>query len=67
MLDHFSIRTFPPRDFIGFARIQDFKGLENDAIIVVDLPSTFNQSDVANAYVGMSRARSSLSRIFRSG
>lgn len=65
-LDYFSIHAFPPRNFIGFARVLDFKGLENDAIIVVDLPSTLDQSDVTNAYVGMSRARSSLSIIFRS-
>jgi hypothetical protein len=64
-LDYSSIRTFPPRDFIGFSRIRDFKGLENDAIIVVDLPSTFGEGDAANAYVGMSRARCSLSVIFR--
>lgn len=64
-LDYSSIRTFPPRDFIGFSRIRDFKGLENDAIIVVDLPSTFGEGNAANAYVGMSRARCSLSVIFR--
>lgn len=64
-LDHFSIRAFPPRDLIGFASIQDFKGLENDAIIIVDLPETIGQGDAKNAYVGMSRARSSLSIIYR--
>ena len=64
-LDHYSIRAFPPRDFIGFASIQDFKGLENDAIIIVDLPKTIGQGDATHAYVGMSRARSSLSIIYQ--
>lgn len=66
-MDHYSIRTFPPQNAIGFARIQDFKGLENDAIIVVDLPSTSNANHIPLAYVGMSRARSVLSLICVSG
>ena len=62
-LDEYSLRTFPP-DGISFAEISHFKGLENEAIILVDLPKpTRNAASNASHYVGMSRARSLLSMI----
>ncbi len=63
-LDEYSMRTFPPNG-ISFAEIRNFKGLENEAIIVVDLPKPGETAAInANHYVGMSRARSLLSMIF---
>ena len=64
-LDEYSMRS-PPVDKVGFARIDEFKGLENEAIVVVDLP-TPNAGDpyMAAQYVAMSRARSVLSLIRR--
>lgn len=59
-LDLHGIRRFPPTQHISFARIADFKGLENDAIVVVDLKSPDHPSERAAAYVGMSRARAQL-------
>ena len=56
-LDEFSRRSFPPKH-VSYVRIQDFKGLENTAIILVDLEdSHFDRSSQALLYVGMSRAR----------
>ena len=37
-LDEYSMREIPG-DKVGFARIEEFKGLENEAIVVVDLPA----------------------------
>ena len=64
-LDEYSMRSLPV-DKVGFARIDEFKGLENEAIIVVDLPapSEANGNGAAH-YVAMSRARSVLSLIHR--
>ena len=62
-LDEYSMRAIPG-DRVGFARIEEFKGLENEAIIVVDLPSPDDADpDSAAHYVAMSRARSVLSLI----
>lgn len=58
-LDDYSVRAFPP-SCISFARIKDFKGLENDAVIMIDLDKPeishggFNRT---SHYVAMSRAR----------
>lgn len=62
-LDEYSMRAMPG-DKVGFARIDEFKGLENDAVIVVDLPDPVlaDGKSVAH-YVAMSRARSVLSLI----
>ena len=62
-LDEYSMRAVPG-DRVGFARIDEFKGLENEAIIVVDLPAPddMNRGSPAH-YVAMSRARSVLSVI----
>lgn len=63
-LDEYSMRSMPVNK-IGFAKIGDFKGLENEAIIVVDLPPP-NRIDGNSAehYVAMSRARSVLSLVY---
>ena len=64
-LDEYSVRRIPG-DKVGFARIDEFKGLENEAIIVVDL-SAPNQTNRESAphYVAMTRARSLLSIVQR--
>ena len=64
-LDEYSMRAIPG-DKVGFARIEEFKGLENEAIVVLDLPAP-NGADRGSAahYVAMSRARSVLSLIHR--
>lgn len=65
-LDAFSMRALPG-DTVGFARIDEFKGLENDAVIVVDLPEPrFWNRDPVSHYVAMSRPRSVLSLVCRS-
>lgn len=65
-LDEYSMRSVPA-DKVGFAKIEEFKGLENEAIIVVDLPAPKGEGgrDTAAHYVAMSRARSVLSLIHR--
>ena len=64
-LDEFSMREMPG-DKVGFAKIEHFKGLENEAIVVVDLPApTAADRKSAEHYVAMSRARSVLSLIYR--
>ena len=48
----------------SFARIADFKGLESEAVILIDVPRAGTDSDYkALQYVGMSRARAVLSMI----
>ena len=65
VLDEYSVRSKERRK-IGFAGIKDFKGLENDAIILVDLPPPNRENgDVAEHYVAMSRAKSVLSIIYQ--
>ena len=64
-LDEYSMREIPG-DKVGFARIEEFKGIENEAIVVVDLPipdGTNRKS--AEHYVATSRARSVLSLIWQ--
>ena len=64
-LDEYSMRD-APGDKVGFARIGEFKGLENEAIVVVDLPAPDGAGRTsAEHYVAMSRARSVLSLIHR--
>ena len=64
VLDEYSMRSFPPQG-ISFAEIRHFKGLENEAVVVVDLPnSSGNQGTRAEAYVALSRPRALLSLIF---
>ena len=64
-LDGFSMRAVPG-DTVGFARVDEFKGLENDAVIVIDLPDPrLWKRDPVSLYVAMSRPRSVLSLVCR--
>ena len=58
-------RNFPPST-MTFAQVGDFKGLENDAIVVIDLPepNPKNKQAIAPHYVAMSRAKAVLSMIY---
>jgi DNA helicase IV len=61
-LDDYKVRKIP-FDGITFSQIKDFKGLENDVIILVDMPhpSSLGEGESkALHYVGMSRARAIL-------
>jgi hypothetical protein len=63
VLDEYAMRGFPPAE-ITFAEIANFKGLENEAVIVVDLPKDASNSESTTAaYVAMSRPRAVLSLI----
>ena len=66
VLDEYVVRSFPCKQ-ISFAKIIEFKGLENEAIILVDLDSPDKErKDLALHYVAMSRARAVLSIIYQS-
>lgn len=66
-LDEYALLNFPPKK-ISFSRIGDFKGLENEAVILIDLPMPrVNVNTGPDHYVGMSRARSLLVAIFCDG
>ena len=59
-LDELALRDFPPKS-VSFAEIGNFKGLENEAVILIDVPREAKAPRcVTDAYVGMSRARSLL-------
>jgi len=64
-LDEYAFRSFPPEK-ISFSEIHNFKGLENEAVLLVDLllPSG-QEKPFPQHYVAMSRARAVLSMIFR--
>lgn len=63
-LDEYALLDFPPKR-ISFARIGDFKGLENEVVILIDLPCLTDAVGVdPDYYVGMSRARSLLVSVF---
>jgi hypothetical protein len=65
LLDEYSLRSFPTGQ-TGFAEIPNFKGLENEVIIIVDLPRPQKgKKPLALHYVTMSRARVVLSLIYR--
>ena len=58
-LDKHSMRTFPPEK-MSYAEILNFKGLENECIILVDIsdPNILEKTDnLALHYVAMSRAK----------
>ena len=64
-LDEYSMRR-ASGNAVGFAKIDEFKGLENEAVVVVDLPAPDRiDGPLAAHYVAMSRARSVLSLIYR--
>jgi len=62
VLNDYAMRSFPG-DSLSFARVLEFKGLENEAIIVVDLPAARSEAGNATAYVAMSRPRALLTLI----
>lgn len=65
LLDEYSLRSFPGQA-MSFAEIPNFKGLENEAIIIVDLAHPRRGIELpALHYVAMSRARAVLSLIFQ--
>ena len=52
------------RHSIGFAQIGDFKGLESEVVVLVDMPRPGHSEPLRSLhYVGMSRARALLSMI----
>ena len=52
------------RHSIGFAQIGDFKGLESEVVVLVDMPRPGHSETLRSLhYVGMSRARALLSMI----
>jgi hypothetical protein len=52
------------RHAIGFAQIGDFKGLESEVVVLVDMPRPGHSKTLRSLhYVGMSRARALLSMI----
>ncbi len=64
VLDEFSMRNFPPQK-ISFAQIFQFKGLENEVVIVIDLPPPdVSKGNCCQHYIAMSRPRALLSIIF---
>lgn len=64
ILDEYALRNIP-FGRLTFAEIANFKGLENEAVIVIDLqPPVLGKSQQAMHYVAMSRARALLSLIF---
>ena len=61
-LDDYSIRNFPIST-ISFSEIRNFKGLENEVILVLDLPKIVDETadlDKVLYYTAMTRARSLL-------
>jgi len=65
VLDEYALKSFPTEK-ISFAEISSFKGLENKAIIVIDLPPPAKGAGPFPLhYVAMSRARAELSLVFK--
>ncbi len=63
ILDEASPRN-KTRHAIGFAQIGDFKGLESEVVVLVDMPRPGHSETIRSLhYVGMSRARALLSMI----
>lgn len=63
VLDDASPRNMD-RHTIGFAQIRDFKGLESEVVVLVDMPRPGHSDNLRSLhYVGMSRARALLSMI----
>jgi hypothetical protein len=65
-LDDYSVRSLPLSE-ISFSEIKNFKGLENEVIIVIDLvkPNEIEGDNKVEHYVAMSRARGLLSVIWK--
>lgn len=63
VLDDASPRNMD-RHTVGFAQIGDFKGLESEVVVLVDMPRPGHSETLRSLhYVGMSRARALLSMI----
>jgi len=63
VLDDASPRNMD-RHTVGFAQIGDFKGLESEVVVLVDMPRPGHSEPLRSLhYVGMSRARALLSMI----
>lgn len=63
VLDESSPRN-KSRNAIGFSQIGDFKGLESEVVVLVDMPRPGHSETLRSLhYVGMSRARALLSMI----
>lgn len=55
-----------PGDTVGFAKIDEFKGLENDTVMVADLlEPRFSERDPVPCVVATARPRSVLARVSR--
>jgi hypothetical protein len=64
ILDEYSLRNTPFRK-TNFAEISNFKGLENEAVIIADIESPVpGVNPLTMHYVAMSRARAVLSLIY---
>ncbi len=64
VLDDASPRNMD-RNSIGFAQISDFKGLESEVVVLVDMPRPGQGKTLRSLhYVGMSRARALLTIIY---
>lgn len=64
VLDENLIQHIYSNNKISYARIQDFKGLENNCIILIDFDHHYQEKKLLPLlYVGMSRATASLSLI----
>lgn len=63
-IDEYSTK-FMPFDKISFCNIRDYKGLESEIAILIDLPlPNKNIEKKVNHYVGMSRAKAVLSIVY---
>jgi hypothetical protein len=65
-LDEYSIKN-PIQSGVSFSEIKNFKGLENDVVILIDLPRpdlSIKEYNFSNHYVGMSRAKGLLIAIW---
>lgn len=66
VMDEYMMHSFPPKK-ISFCKISDFKGLENDAIVLLGVSKPDKSSGkVLEHYVGMSRAKAILSLVYLS-
>ena len=64
VLDEYSMQNFPPSK-VSVSSIKNFKGIENEAVIVFGLPQTSKTSEpFTEHYVAMSRAKALLSIIY---
>mgnify|MGYP002631349084 CR=1 FL=1 len=65
-LDDYAVRSLPIPE-ISFSEIKNFKGLENEVVILIDLnqPNELTNQDKVQYYVAMSRARGLLSVVWK--